>query len=513
MTSTERIEAVAPVTPAHGITFREAVKVWAKVAALSFGGPAGQIAVMHRILVEQKKWIGENRFLHALNFCMLLPGPEAQQLAIYIGWLLHKTKGGLVAGTLFVLPGFVCIMILSWIYAAYGNVGIVQALFFGLKAAVLAIVLEAVVRIGKRSLKNNTMIGFAAAAFVRSSSFRFRSRSSFWQRALSDISAAAWAIRRLRSAAATAAPERPPWPTLTARLARRCPTRPADDGMGAEDRGGVPYALDRSGAACSSRTWPRQRLQSDRRVLLENGRGDVRRRLCRLGLCRAAGCPHVRMAQARRNAGWPRHGRDHARTADHGSAVRRLHGRLPRSGLAIPMLAGTLGGILTTWVTFVPCFLWIFLGAPYVEALRENKAWSAALATITAAVVGVVLNLAVWFALHVLFRELSELHWLGMKIDVPVLSSINIASLLLTLGCAPCGVPVQDQHDRRSRNLCRDRRHLLPRDRTGRMTGRSPERDRSRQRPQRTVCPNRGTDEELCRTICPEWRQLRPASR
>ena len=159
MTSTEALRAVAPVTPAHGITFREAVKVWAKVAALSFGGPAGQIAVMHRILVEQKKWIGENRFLHALNFCMLLPGPEAQQLAIYIGWLLHKTKGGLVAGTLFVLPGFVCIMILSWIYAAYGNVGIVQALFFGLKAAVLAIVLEAVVRIGKRSLKNNTMIG------------------------------------------------------------------------------------------------------------------------------------------------------------------------------------------------------------------------------------------------------------------------------------------------------------------------------------------------------------------
>src|SRR5215211_6437657 len=152
--------------PAHGIAFSEAVGVWAKVAALSFGGPAGQIAVMHRILVEQKKWIGETRFLHALNYCMLLPGPEAQQLAIYIGWLLHKTKGGLVAGTLFVLPGFVSIMILSWIYAAFGNVGVVQALFFGLKAAVLAIVLEAVVRIGRRSLKNNIMVGLAAAAFV-----------------------------------------------------------------------------------------------------------------------------------------------------------------------------------------------------------------------------------------------------------------------------------------------------------------------------------------------------------
>src|SRR5712672_3075718 len=151
---------------AHGIPFREAVRVWAKIAALSFGGPAGQIAVMHRILVEQKRWIGEARFLHALNYCMLLPGPEAQQLAIYIGWLLHKTKGGLVAGTLFVLPGFVSIMVLSWIYAAYGNVGVVQALFFGLKAAVLAIVLEAVVRIGRRALKSQAMVALAALAFI-----------------------------------------------------------------------------------------------------------------------------------------------------------------------------------------------------------------------------------------------------------------------------------------------------------------------------------------------------------
>src|SRR4051812_44098648 len=152
--------------PSHGIAFREAVRVWARVAALSFGGPAGQIAVMHRILVEEKRWIGENRFLHALNYCMLLPGPEAQQLAVYVGWLLHKTKGGLVAGTLFVLPGLVAIMALSLIYAAWGKVGIVAALFFGLKAAVLAVVLEAVVRVGKRSLKNRVMIGLAAAAFV-----------------------------------------------------------------------------------------------------------------------------------------------------------------------------------------------------------------------------------------------------------------------------------------------------------------------------------------------------------
>ena len=148
------------------VPFSEAVKVWARVAALSFGGPAGQIAVMHRILVEERRWLGERRFLHALNYCMLLPGPEAQQLAIYIGWLMHGTVGGLTAGVLFVLPGLIAIMGLSIIYALFGQVGPVAAVFFGLKAAVLAIVLEAVVRVGKRALKNGVMLAIAAAAFV-----------------------------------------------------------------------------------------------------------------------------------------------------------------------------------------------------------------------------------------------------------------------------------------------------------------------------------------------------------
>ncbi|MBN9540383.1 MAG: chromate efflux transporter, partial [Alphaproteobacteria bacterium] len=142
------------------------MKVWARVAALSFGGPAGQIAVMHRIIVEEKKWIGEQRFLQALNYCTLLPGPEAQQLATYIGWLMHRTMGGLVAGTLFVLPGFACIMLLSWVYVLLGKVPLVQGLFFGLKAAVLVIVVEAVLRVGKRALRNNVLRALAAAAFI-----------------------------------------------------------------------------------------------------------------------------------------------------------------------------------------------------------------------------------------------------------------------------------------------------------------------------------------------------------
>src|SRR5204863_2590251 len=150
----------------HDISFREAFRVWLRVALLSFGGPAGQIAVMHRILVDEKHWISEGRFLHALNYCMLLPGPEAQQLATYVGWLLHRTKGGIMAGGLFILPGIIAIMGLSYVYAAYGNVGFVEAVFFGLKAAVLAIVVQAVVRVGKRALRNRLMIALAAIAFI-----------------------------------------------------------------------------------------------------------------------------------------------------------------------------------------------------------------------------------------------------------------------------------------------------------------------------------------------------------
>ena len=318
--------------PAHGIPFGEAVRVWAKVAALSFGGPAGQIAVMHRILVEQKRWIGEARFLHALNYCMLLPGPEAQQLAIYIGWLLHKTKGGLVAGTLFVLPGFVSIMVLSWIYAAYGNVGVVQALFFGLKAAVLAVVLEAVVRIGRRALKNNIMVGLAAAAFVA---------IFFYGVPFPIIILTAGVIGFLGGY-------------------YRHPAFGADGGHGkASDReysdadsalGSEMPAHARPTTAWSLKIaavflalwlapvmililWlgHRQRFQPDRGVLLQDGGRHLRRRLCGAGLCGAGGRQHLWLAQARRDARRARHGRDHARPAHHGAAVRRLHGRVSRS--------------------------------------------------------------------------------------------------------------------------------------------------------------------------------------
>jgi len=421
--------------PAHGIPFGEAVRVWAKIAALSFGGPAGQIAVMHRILVEQKRWIGEGRFLHALNYCMLLPGPEAQQLAIYIGWLLHKTKGGLVAGTLFVLPGFVSIMVLSWIYAAYGNVGVVQALFFGLKAAVLAVVLEAVVRIGRRALKNNIMVGLAAAAFVA---------IFFYGVPFPIIILTAGVIGFLGGH-------------------YRHPAFGADGGHGkASDRdyadadsvlGDKLPAHARPTTAWSLKIaavflalW----LAPVVILLLWLGTGNVFSQIAvffsKMAVVTFGGAYAV-LAYVAQEAvttyGWLKPGEmldglGMAETTP-GPLIMVLQfvgfmGAFRDPGGLHPMVAGTLGGILATWVTFTPCFLWIFLGAPYIEVLRGNKALSAALATITAAVVGVILNLAIWFALHVLFADLRPMQWLGMRVDVPTLSSINLPSLVLTLG-------------------------------------------------------------------------------
>ena len=421
--------------PAHGISFREAVFVWAKIAALSFGGPAGQIAVMHRILVEQKKWIGETRFLHALNYCMLLPGPEAQQLAVYIGWLLHKTKGGLVAGTLFVLPGFVCIMILSWIYAAFGNVGLVQALFFGLKAAVLAIVLEAVVRIGRRSLKNNTMIGIAAFAFIA---------IFFYSVPFPVIVLGAGLIGYLGGRAG-----HPAFQTGGGH-GKVGDTQVADadsalgESMPAHARPTVGWSLKI--AAVFLVLW----LGPVLALVLSLGPGNVFSHIAvffsKMAVVTFGGAYAV-LAYVAQEAvetyGWLKPGEmldglGMAETTP-GPLIMVLQfvgfmGAFRDPGTLHPMVAGTLGGILATWVTFTPCFLWIFLGAPYIETIRGNKALSAALATITAAVVGVVLNLAVWFALHVLFAEVNEVRWLGMKIEVPVPGSANVPSLILTLG-------------------------------------------------------------------------------
>ena len=435
---TVTVPNAATTTPdrhaAHGISFGEAIKVWARIAALSFGGPAGQIAVMHRILVEEKRWIGETRFLHALNYCMLLPGPEAQQLAIYIGWLLHRTKGGLVAGILFVLPGLVAIMALSWIYAIFGNVGVVQALFFGLKAAVLAIVLEAVARIGKRALRNKVMVALAAAAFVAIFVFRVPFPLIVLSAALIGYfgGRAGWAA----FAAANGHGK------MGKNQVADADTALGDD-IPAHARNATAWSLRM--AAILLVLW----LTPVAALLLLKGPGNVFAEIAMFFSKMAVvtfGGAYAVLAYVAQQAvgtyGWLKPGEmldglGMAETTP-GPLIMVTQfvgfmGAFRSPGAMPPLLAGTLGGLLTTWVTFTPCFLWIFLGAPYIETLRSNKALSAALATITAAVVGVILNLAVWFALHVLFGELREIHVAGATLDIPVLTSVNPAALGLSI--------------------------------------------------------------------------------
>src|ERR1700724_486681 len=370
----------------HGISFGEAFRVWLRVALLSFGGPAGQIAVMHRILVEEKNWISESRFLHALNYCMLLPGPEAQQLATYIGWLLHRTAGGIMAGGLFILPGIFCIMGLSYIYAGYGHVGVIEALFFGLKAAVLAIVIQAVVRVGKRALRNRIMMGLAAIDCMLGDALPDHVRPSV-SRALKV--SAIWLLLWLA----------PVGMLLIAFGQANVFSQIAlfFSKMALVTFGGA-YAVLAYVAqqAVEHYHWvqPREMLDG-------------------LGMAEPTPGPLIMVLQF---VGFMAAYRD--------------------PGTLSPMLAGTLGGLLATWVTFTPCFLWIFLGAPFIETLRGNKGLAGALTAITAAVVGVILNLSIWFALHTVFRETSAVRSFGLSFDMPVLSSVDPAALVLAVAAA-----------------------------------------------------------------------------
>ncbi|WP_279483597.1 chromate efflux transporter [Aureimonas sp. SK2] len=421
----------------HGIPFGEAVRVWINIACLSFGGPAGQIALMHRVLVDEKRWIGEERFLHALNYCMLLPGPEAQQLATYIGWLLHRTKGGLVAGGLFVLPGLLAIMALSFVYVAFGNVGIVAGLFFGLKAAVLAIVLEAVNRIGRRALRNRTMVAVAAAAFAAIFLFDVPFPAIILASGLLGYIGA-----RAGSAAFTGGGGHGP--------SKGVVLADADSALGERvpdhARPNLRWALRISAVFLA--LW----LVPVALLVLAFGTGnvfaDVAVFFSKMAVVTFGGAYAVLAyvaQQAVEHYGWlgpgeMLNGLGLAETTPGPLImVTQFVGFLAafrEPGAMNPYLAGTLGGLLTTWVTFLPCFLWIFLGAPFIERLRGNHALSGALSAITAAVVGVILNLAVWFGLHVLFRQVAEVRVGPLSLDVPQVASIDPAALVLFVAAA-----------------------------------------------------------------------------
>jgi chromate transporter len=365
---------------------------------------------------------------------MLLPGPEAQQLAVYIGWLMHRTLGGLIAGVLFVLPGVIAIMALSWIYAALGNVGLVQGLFFGLKAAVLAVVLEAVVRIGRRALKNRVMIGIAAAAFVAIFAFNVPFP-------IIVLVAGLMGFVGGRSGSQVFMVGGGHGKTGGKTLAD------ADSLLGEETplhaRPTLSWSLKIS--AIFLALWLGPVLV----LMLTLGTADTFSQIAvffsKMAVVTFGGAYAVLAyvaQQAVETYGWLQPGEmldglGMAETTP-GPLIMVVQfvgfmGAFRDPGSLPPMLAGTLGGLLTTWVTFVPCFLWIFLGAPFIEVLRGNKALGGALSAITAAVVGVILNLAIWFALHVLFREVVEVEALGMTLDVPVWRTVNIASLVLTV--------------------------------------------------------------------------------
>ncbi len=409
--------------------WHEFIRVWSRVAMLSFGGPAGQVSVMHRILVDEKKWIQPESFLHALNYCMLLPGPEAQQLATYIGWKMRGYVGGLVSGLLFIFPGFVSIMVLSLLYGWLGHQPIFVAIFLGLKAAVIAIVFQAVFRIGKRVLHHHSLVIIAALSF----SFLLFLRLPFpWILLMAAL--AGWAVSRIR-------------PTWLGPVAS--PKDSANVLVSAANTVGIP------------------------KTAIEH----LRRALAIISICTTLWCLPVVVCGLL--FGWDSifvlQGIFFSETAmvTFGGAyavlnyvaqraVEDYHWLTPQEmldGLGMaettpgplimvlqfvgfiaasraptsldPMLAGILGACLTTWVTFVPCFLWIFLGAPYIEAIQRIQSIAAALKGVTAAVCGVILHLALWFTLHVLFDNVQSQSYWGLYLPCPVWSSLQSDALLL----------------------------------------------------------------------------------
>jgi chromate transporter len=421
--SVHSVHSVA-VMSAHP-TFREALRFWLKLGFISFGGPTGQIAIMHTELVERKKWIGEQRFLHALNYCMLLPGPEATQLATYCGWLLHRTWGGIAAGALFVLPSTVILWALSWIYAAYGNVPAIAAIFYGLKPAVTAIVAVAVIRIGSRALKNATMWGIAAAAFV--AIFFFGAPFPAIIVAAAGIGFAGGKFLPAQFPAASGHAAASSGTVIDDTADSPVHTRPSlaralkvvavslvvwwtpvliaawwQGGDGVLAREGVFFskaAMVTFGGAYAVLPYVAQEAVNHFHWLT------APQMLDGLGLAETTPGPLIMVVQfVGFLGGWN------------------------QAGALSPLAMATLGAAITTWTTFVPCFLWIFLGAPHIEQLRGNARLGATLTAVTAAVVGVVLNLAVWFGLHVFFPlgvPARVVDWFAVMVSVAAFAAMQ----------------------------------------------------------------------------------------
>ncbi len=400
-----------PKVPAAGVSFADALRVWTRIGLLSFGGPAGQIALMHREIVEQRQWLTEKEYLSALNFCMLLPGPEAMQLATYAGWKLHGTKGGLAAGLLFVIPGALVVLALTALYAAFGKLPLVDALFYGVKAAVLAIVIEALLRVARRALKTNIDWVIAGLAFLALFVFGLPFP-------IVIITAAVFGFFRAGSAAPAPHGALPPLGNLARTVAIW----------------GAIWLVPLATLALTL---------GPHHVLTEVGVF-----FSKLAVVTFGGAYAVLsyMAQAAvEQQGWltaPEmiDGLALAETTPGPLIlVTQFVGFFAAAREMGSLWAGVLGAVVTLWMTFAPCFLWIFAGAPYIEAIGKRPKLSGALSAITAAVVGVILNLSLWFGLHVLFGKVErwEAGWFRpwnpdwLHLDVFALGLSLLAALLL----------------------------------------------------------------------------------
>jgi chromate transporter len=409
------------------VPFGVALRVWAYIGIASFGGPAAQIPLMHRVLVEERRWISESRFFHALNFCMLLPGPEAMQLATYVGWLLHGYRGGVAAGVLFVLPGFVAILALSLAYTALGDVTVVAGLFFGLKAAVVAVVLEAIVRIGKRILRNGAMIVLAALAFLGIFVFAVPFPAIVAAAALVGF----WGGR---------------WRPAEFAIVRERHAEEGGDAAAAVARGSLPQAM--LVAATSLLLW----FGPLALWVALGGADDVYVDLW-IFFSKAAvvtfGGAYAVLAYVAQQAvemyGWlePAEMLDGLGMAETtpGPLIQVVQfvgylGAYRDPGTLEPWVAGLFGAVVTTWVTYIPCFAWIFIGAPHIERLREHIALQAALSAVTAAVLGVILNLALWFGMHVLFRTVHERDVGPVQLSIPEWTTFNPVSGVIAAAAA-----------------------------------------------------------------------------
>lgn len=409
-TESHRIDTAHP-------SFGEAFRFWLKLGLISFGGPTGQIAIMQTELVEKKKWISQSRFLHALNYCMLLPGPEAQQLAIYIGWLLHKTRGGIVAGSLFVIPSIFVLWGLSFVYAAYGNIPWIAAVFYGLQPAVMAIVAAAVIRIGRKALKNEVMWGLAALAFVA---------IFFLKVPFPLIVLGAGLIGFVGGKV---------WKKKFLVVGGHGPTGALDKSV-LDDETESPEHTRPSLARAFKITviclalWLLPTLavglwQGWDSVLFKEGVFFSKAAVVTFGGAYAV-LPYVAQ-QAVDHYGWLQPGQmmDGLGLAETtpGPLIMVTQfvgfmGAWTQHGGMDRILAATLGALITTWATFTPCFLWIFLGGPHIEQLRGNERLTTTLSAVTAAIVGVVMNLAVWFGIHVLWPANRSFDFVALAIGI-----------------------------------------------------------------------------------------------